>query len=142
MKIVFDLETTGLPITPGFMQYYPPNETKYYDSSRIVQIAYIKLDENNQEIYRKNKLVKPLDFKITNSTFHGITQEKAMKEGEEMKDILASLVSDLKDCKVLIGHNILFDYNILLSECYRLGLVDLIITVTKLNLYCTMKEGK
>ena len=50
MKIAFiDLETTGLPAQISYNVYHPYCQTKFYDSSRIVQIACIicEIDEKN-----------------------------------------------------------------------------------------------
>ena len=38
--LIFDLETTGLPITPRFGEYYNYIENDKYNSSRIVSIAW------------------------------------------------------------------------------------------------------
>lgn len=45
----FDLETNGLPTVRSFGNYYPYEETKYYDTSRIVQIAIRIYKSNIQE---------------------------------------------------------------------------------------------
>ena len=47
MKLFFDLETTGLPICKGYNEYYDPSNLKYYNDSRIIEIAYIKTKSFN-----------------------------------------------------------------------------------------------
>jgi DNA polymerase III subunit alpha len=142
MSIVFDLETSGLPRRLGFDEYHHPSLTESYQESRIVQIGYIVMDEKNREVKRYSSIVIPEGFVIANERYHNIPQEKALKEGKPLVDVLKTFVQDAKTCHTLIGHNIKFDFNILMSELYRAGLTDLIKELEKKKLYCTMWEGK
>lgn len=140
--ITFDIETTGLPNRKGFDLYYSPQEIYNYDSSRVVQLAYLISDENGEVQKRVSKVVLPDNFLIENSHIHGISQECAELEGVKIKPILEELEKDLQKCKRLVAHNILFDFNILLSECYRYGMKSVIDSLEKVEKYCTMSEGK
>lgn len=140
--ITFDIETTGLPNRKGFDLYYSPQEIYNYDSSRIIQLAYLISDENGEVQKRVSKVVLPDNFLIENSHIHGISQKRAESEGIGVKIILEQFGKDLEGCQRLVAHNILFDFNILLSECYRYGMRSVIERLEKVEKYCTMTEGK
>lgn len=146
MKVlIFDTETNGLPSRKGYNKYFPYTELKYYDNSRIVSIAW-NLYENNILISSKYYIIKPNDFKINNKSIscqiNGITNELALKEGIEIKDVFSKLYSDLYSTEIIVAHNLLFDKNILLSELYRNKREDLINIFDSKNLYCTMENTK
>jgi DNA polymerase-3 subunit alpha len=141
-KIVFDLETSGLPIRKGFDDYFDPSLVHCYNSSRIVQLGYIVMDEKNKEIKRYSSIIIPKDFEINNEHIHNISQEKALKDGKPLGDILKVFFQDVKTSRLLISHNIKFDFNILMSELYRAGLNNMIKEFGNKKLYCTMNESK
>lgn len=114
--IVFDVETTGLPITPAFCQYFSPeNYDEYYSSSRIVQVALV-----SKRIYR-SWIIKPNDFKIENSQFHGITQERAVEEGVSWDEMMEEFFTLIDKFEYIVGHNIQFDIHVFAAELYRRG---------------------
>jgi len=145
MQIIFDCETTGLPVTRGYDKYFPPEETKRYENARIVQIGYIILD-GDKEVVSRSILVKPNGFVIPEEAtrIHQISQERAMREGKEAKVVWAILAKELEKCDTFIAHNLLFDYNVLLAELYRHEKenLNLITALKNLKLYCTMKNGR
>lgn len=143
MKIVLDLETNGLPQMNGY-SFPNSSDFKKYDTSRIVQIGYIILNNNNEIIARKSLLINPNNrFQITNSHIHGITEDIAVKYGLDIDDALRILEFDVKECKLLICHNVSFDKNVLLSELYRSNkFSSLLINILRLPVYCTMEKGK
>lgn len=121
--LLFDLETTGLPHTPKFNEYYNYIENDKYDSSRIVSIAWCILKDfpNNEDITCKHYIRKiDSNIIISNSHIHGITNDIATKNGIELSTIFDEFIKDLNDVDILVAHNIKFDYNILLNELYRL----------------------
>jgi DNA polymerase-3 subunit alpha len=142
-KIVFDTETNGLPVRrDGFGSYYHPSLLHYYEGSRLVQLGYIVLDKDNNEIKRYSAIVKPNNFRIENSEIHGITHDIAENTGLELVDVLEKFREDFKGCDTLVAHNIKFDYNIILSEMYRVNIDYMIREFENKRLYCTMNEGK
>lgn len=140
-KLVFDTETTGLPITKSFNNYFSPEELKYYEPSRIVQIAYKILNQDNTEIKSYTSIIKPDNFIIKNEIIHNISQERADKEGIPFVNMVNIFYEDIKNCDTIIAHNLNFDKNILLSECYRYGLKEVVDEIQKKKEYCTMLEG-
>ena len=159
MKIlVFDTETTGLPLKM-YGKFKDPKEFIYYNNARIVQIAFLiiddsKIGDNQSHTQEDNKLtdcmiiqkystlIKPDNFTITNSNIHGITTERAEKEGIPFQDFLAIFETFLETVSTIIAHNLEFDKNILLSECYRYSKTEIASKIIDKSAYCTMLEGQ
>ena len=129
---IFDIETTGLPICRGWNSYYSPNNLEYYDCARIVEIAWMKII-NGKIITEQTFLVKPDNFLIPPSatSIHGISQDMVEEQGIVWTELVKRLLKDIKDIDIMVGHNILFDYNILLSELFRLNTAE---SVNKRNI--------
>jgi len=141
-KLFIDLETSGLPERLGFDMYYNPKETKYYKHSRIVEIGYLICDNNGKIIKKVTKIIKPNKFTITNSKFHGITNKIANEKGVKIDDVFKILRNDLDKIDTIVSHNLSFDINILLSECYRNGKNKLAKKIESKKTECTMKLGQ
>jgi len=156
--LIFDTETTGLPARiPGFhndqsKSYYDPTDNSKYDSSRLCQIAWVYIEKFNVDKLKDAKINsyirKPLDFKINNSEFHGITTKIAKEKGLLFSKILSckNLKYDLDNADYIIAHNVMFDVHILLNELYRLDYMN---TYQKLmnkyengQLICTCEMGR
>lgn len=143
-KIILDTETTGFPARISFDTYYHPSITKHYDSSRLIELGYVICSEDGTVIKSVDNLVKPDNFKIENSFVHGITDENAMKNGMELSYVINLLKEDLFQYNVntIIAHNISFDINVLLSECYRIGSNEIINKLENMTCEDTMVIGK
>lgn len=116
--LVFDTETTGLPktkiISPDTLDLWP----------FIVQFSYIIYDISS------NKIVKSKDYKVKlpenilipeeSTKIHGITNEISRQFGVPIEQILIDFCSDVKTVDKLIGHNIVFDINMVKIELLRL----------------------
>jgi len=126
--IVFDLETTGLPKLCLGGLYFDYKYNLKYDNSRIVSIAWSYIENFNYDKIDYNSInefiIKPNNFIISNevSLIHGITHENALKNGITLREILDkfNLGDNIMKADYLIAHNCLFDFNILLNECYRI----------------------
>lgn len=137
----FDTETTGLPLR--FMgDFYPPSKYHSYDSSRIVQIAWIITSNTGDILSKESHLIYPSDFKVQGTEIHGITHEKALEEGVPLHRVLDILYNRVKTCGVLCAHNLQFDYSVLLAECHRINKDALIRVLSAKEQYCTMKVGR
>ncbi len=140
--LFIDIETNGLPQCKSFGNYYDPSNLEYYDTSRIIEIAYIITDDKGNIVKEVCHLIKPQNFKINNSHIHGITFEKAKNEGVNLEDVINELKGNLFNINKIISHNINFDINVLLSECYRLNSEEVINKVNSITKDCTMKYGQ
>lgn len=135
--LLFDLETTGLPL--NFKAHY-----SYLENwPRIVQFSWCVCDHlgNHEEV--KDYIIKPVNFTIpsVSSNIHGISQEKALTSGENLVEILEKFKDDMRVCDYLVAHNLDFDKNVLLSEFARLGDGNGISIVDKIQKICTKTES-
>ena len=135
--MVIDTETTGFPKCPSYGVYYPYTELDKYTSSRIVQISW-QIYDGNKLIETKNFLIKPKKFFIKNSNIHGITQKRAETEGVDIGIAFNALLKSSNDVRYLVGHNVKFDFNIILSELFRSNFIRTLEIFKELELMCTM----
>lgn len=141
MALVFDTETSGLPSKDVYNRYYPYHDTNKYDTSRIVSIAF---STDKEEKYF---VVKPEGFQITNAHIHGITQDMAVQEGVSFNKVVEYLASIIDSVDTIVGHNIEFDFNVLLAELHRAcphnGSLpqDIIFKLKQKKQFCTMKNS-
>ena len=134
--LFLDIETTGIP--PYFKGFPDATDLKKYENARALQISWIVV-KDNVIVQDTNYIIKPtFEFEITNSHVHGITRERAEKEGVDIKTALADFAEDRKEAKYLVCHNIDFDINIIKSEFHRAGMeIDLHWIIP----FCTMKKA-
>lgn len=143
MSICFlDTETSGVPIKKNYNTYHHPSKINYYNSARLVELAYIICDEHGQIIKSVDTLIKPHEFKITNDDIHGITHEDACAHGININDAIKNFENDIKDVKIIVAHNIMFDLHIIVSECFRIDNISIIKSIDKITRECTMDMGK
>lgn len=118
MFLIYDTETTGLP--KDFNA--PVTDTENWP--RMVQIAWQLHDKTGKLIENKNFIIQPDGFDIPFNAvqIHGITTEKAIKEGLPLKPVLMEFRNALEQAEVLGGHNLSFDQGILGAEFFRSGL--------------------
>jgi DNA polymerase-3 subunit alpha len=140
--LVLDLETNGLPLMAGFNKYYSYKDIEKYNSSRIVQCCMALYDTNGNEVEIMDKIIRPNNFDIKNSNIHGITYEKAVKEGVDFNNIVPTIKEYLLRSYVIVGHNINFDVNILSSELYRAKEYNSAFNLVTKQRYCTMFKSK
>lgn len=113
--LFFDTETTGLPAKGANW------EDDFNEFPHLVSIAWVI----NDALY--HFIIKPNGWEIPaeSTAIHGITQERANKEGVELKSVLKAFFSSCKRADFIVGHNIYFDTSIIKSEVMRLGGKDL-----------------
>ena len=144
MYLIFDTETTGLP-----KNYNAPLDD-FDNWPRMVQLAWQLHDKNGELIRVQNFIVKPDGYEIPfNSVkIHGITTERAEKQGLELKKVLDEFSKDLQECEFIAGHNISFDEAIVGCEYLRSGSENLLEGVKSLDTkdvgteYCAIPGGK
>lgn len=135
MYLFFDTETIGLPAF-SYEDYRNENNTA---SCRLVQLAYLLTDEQGTIQKEVSKIIKPKGFQIRNSHLHGITQEQAIEEGEEITKVLLEFIDDLKG-RIAIAHNVAFDAFILNAELHRANAHNRIEDYAQ-DFFCTMQES-
>ena len=134
MYLVFDTETTGLPLN------FKAPLSDFNNWPRMVQIAWQIHDIRGELIEVKNYIIKPDGFTIpyNSEKIHGISTELANKKGVPLNEVLSLFSNVLKSATYVIGHNISFDNNIVGCEFLRSGFENLL---TKKISIDTKEEG-
>ncbi len=116
MYLIFDTETTGLP------RNYSAPLTDFDNWPRCVQLAWQVHDETGKMISQGDHIVKPDGFTIpfNSEKVHGISTERANREGIPLSEVMEHFNSDLEKCAFVIGHNLEFDLSIMGSEYLRM----------------------
>ena len=117
MFLIFDTETTGLP--KDFSA--PISDTENWP--RCIQLAWQLHNSLGELIETKNYIIRPDGFSIpfNSEKIHGISTDRAIKEGWPINLVLKEFANALSKSKYFIGHNILFDLNIIFSEYFRVN---------------------
>ena len=133
--LFFDTETTGTP------RNYKAPISDSYNWPRLVQLAWIMADKNGNILKKKSLIIRPSGFTIPAdaAAVHGITTEKAEREGVLLHDVLEEFEMDLSFAGQIVGHNIDFDQHIVGAELYRLGMNNGILMDKPC--ICTMKSS-
>jgi len=134
MYLFFDTETTGLP-----RNYQAPLDD-FSNWPRIVQLAWSIYDTDGDCWESPNYIIKPVDFIIPEEStkIHHISQERALREGVELKIALNHFLTDVSQASCLVAHNIDFDEKIIGAELLREKLSN---PLTAANKICTMKSS-
>jgi DNA polymerase-3 subunit epsilon len=132
--LFFDTETTGLP------KNWKAPVTELNNWPRLVQIAYILCDENTNAILAEDFIIKPHGFNIPieASKIHGITTERANKEGKPISLVLQKFNNLVNQSNYLVAHNMSFDEKIIGAEFLRNGMHNSIAAKRKI---CTMESS-
>lgn len=144
MFLIFDTETTGLP------QNYHAPVSDSGNWPRMVQLAWEIHDKTGRLVEAKSYIVKPEGFTIPFSAakVHGISTEKALADGHDLRFVLKEFSRALENCSVVVGHNIEFDLKIAGAEFYRTAIEDQLKTKNKIctmessTLFCALPGGK
>jgi DNA polymerase III subunit alpha len=134
MFLIFDTETTGLP------RDWKAPITDTTNWPRMVQLAWQLHGPGGALLSSGNLIVRPDGYEIpfNASKVHGITTEKALKEGLPLVDVVARFLTDLEQTQWVAGHNIEFDLNVLGCELERIGIDHRLLT--EKNALDTMKS--
>ncbi|MFY8137510.1 MAG: hypothetical protein ACOVMR_05370, partial [Flavobacteriales bacterium] len=112
MFLIFDTETTGLPGS------WSAPITDSNNWPRCVQLAWQLHDLDGKLVNRGNYIIKPEGYSIPFNAekVHGISTDRAMREGHDLKEVLDIFFADVDRATYLSGHNIEFDINIMGAE--------------------------
>lgn len=136
--IVFDTETTGLP---KFRKAHPSKSELY---PYICQFSWLVYDDKTNEFYTRDyiiKLPKGVTIPEVCIKIHGITNEKMLSEGVDIKEVLKEFTRDWLKCQILIAHNFDFDNRVIQAEYFRNEPINWLGRHRKIE-YCTMNYGK
>ena len=129
MYLIFDTETTGLP------QNWKAPLTDFDNWPRLVQLAWQVHDVEGKLVDVQNYIVKPEGFDIpyNASKIHGISTERATKEGLALSEVLEIFIQELKKAQFVVGHNISFDNNIVGCEFLRKNMPNLLQSIPAID---------
>lgn len=139
VKLFIDTETTGLPLNDNL----PYTDLKNWPY--IVQVALIIEDDNYGILAKRNIMLKPDGYTIPESAtkIHGISNERAVKNGEDRDKVISFLDLALYKSDIIIGHNVSFDLNVIKSEIIRIkGIENALFEKKKHIVIDTMKMGR
>lgn len=137
MNLVFDTETTGLPL------FREPSD--HPDQPHIVQLAALLVDPDTlEEIDSCDLIVKPSGWVISDevAAIHGITTERAMDEGVAESYVVERLMEMADRAALRIAHNISFDDRLARIAMMRHGVAQDIIEAREARpKFCTMSAA-
>jgi DNA polymerase-3 subunit alpha len=144
MFLIFDTETTGLPLRDNA----PLSD--FDNWPRAVQIAWQLHDDQGKLIEVKDYVIRPDGFDIPYNTakFHGITTAVAQEYGVDLAFAMEEFSKALAQTKFIVGHNLAFDNNILGCEYLRLAQDNLLAKYPVLDTgedtrnYCQLPGGR
>ena len=115
MHLFFDTETTGRPKNPRAQLYDLDNWP------RLVQIAWLKYEDNGKLLSSESHIIKPEGFEIPvdATRIHGITTYKANSIGQDLKTVLQNFSNLIDEANFIIAHNMSFDEKIVGAEFIR-----------------------
>jgi DNA polymerase-3 subunit epsilon len=141
MKVlVFDTETTGLPIGRS------PSIMDVHKWPHVLQLSYILFDTvTKQVVTMRNDLIKlPPEVEITpgSEAIHHISRLMCEANGISINDALNYFNKALEQADVVVGHNISFDKRLIMVECIRSNKYQkFTVKGVRKEEYCTMKKG-
>lgn len=157
--LLLDVETTGLPeFTASESRFFHYTENDKYDSARIIQIAWVYIenfDVTKLKKYKDGQTIinsyyrKPKDFKkFETNEVNKISYDKVKEDGILLSNIINNhdLGKAISGCQYIVGHNVLFDIHILMNELFRINFtnkLDKLNNMISTNKYiCTGNMGK
>ncbi|TVR40111.1 MAG: DNA polymerase III subunit alpha [Cryomorphaceae bacterium] len=145
MFLIFDTETTGVP------KDWNAPVTDSDNWPRMVQLAWQLHDATGKLLSRNNLIVYPDGYDIPFNVvkIHGISTERAKRDGQPLDEVLDAFARDFSQAKYLVGHNVSFDVNIVAGELHRAGRnhevmlkADLLDTKDLSTDFCQLPGGK
>ena len=134
MYLIFDTETTGLP------RDYSAPITQLDNWPRLVQLAWQLHDHMGALQSSGNYIIRPEGFTIpfNSEQIHGISTERALREGVDLKEVLVIFRNDIDRAHFLVGHNVSFDERVMGAEYLRNKIPSAIMDKAKID---TKDEG-
>lgn len=140
--IAFDFETSGLPEGRRNVEV-TPETLKNFDSCRAVSLSASRFSHRGRLLDTFDAIVLPTGFTISQKSIeiHGITQERANREGRPFTDVFVDFMKFIGPrSKTMVAHNAQFDVSVLRSEMLRHN-IDMEL-INDLNFRCTLQLYK
>ena len=132
--LVFDTETTGLPVD------WRAPASRLDNWPRLVQLAWLLCDSGGRPLDRRTSTVRPDGFEIPAAAtrVHGITTAQAARDGLPLHEVLTGFSAAIDRSQLLIAHNVSYDRKVLGAEYLRAGLASRLMSMPSL---CTMEAS-
>lgn len=137
MSLLFlDTETSGLP------DFRAPSEEP--SQPFIVQLAALLTDVQGNSIAGINLIIHPGERIIPNEVaeIHGITTEKAVKYGVDIKTAFETFRNLLDKAENLVAHNIGFDVKMIKIASVQAKAENFWTELERLKQHCTMRMSQ
>jgi DNA polymerase-3 subunit epsilon len=136
LHLIFDTETTGLP------KDWSAPTSDGNNWPRLVQLSVIL--NNGDSRVEHDFIIKPKGFEIPEqaAAIHGITTERALKEGIDIDLVLSIFHGFIQISDVVVAHNLDFDRKIMGAEFHRIGQgAQFEAILASKKVFCTMKKS-
>ena len=132
MYLFVDTETTGLP---------PSQSAQLGAWPRLVQLGWLLSEDTGDIVLQDTAIIRPEGYHIPQrvTRIHGISTQMAYDQGISLDDALQRFSQALRYSHFLIGHNIDYDYHVLLAEFHRKKINTLFSHYPR---FCTMKSPR
>jgi DNA polymerase III epsilon subunit-like protein len=133
--LFFDTETTGIP------RRHDAPAADVRNWPRLVQIAWLLIDAQGQELKSEASLIRPEGFEIPQEAtrVHGISTETARRLGIQIGSALSAFALDLSQAECVVAHNVQFDTRVVGAEFFRAGHKN--DPIQSKTLCCTMRSS-
>ena len=134
MYLFFDTETTGVPL-----DWHAP-VSAVHNWPRLVHIAWLQYERSRRLVMKRDHIIKPRGFTIpqTAAQIHGITTERAKKDGVALNGVLKAFSSAVDESSIIVAHNMNFDEKIIGAEFIRAKVKNALATKRRI---CTMEAA-
>jgi DNA polymerase-3 subunit epsilon len=144
-------------LTMAIFVFLDTETTGVTNKSRILEIAVIVWDSEKRSVEKdtyKNIagvlvvdccIITPSGFDTIPrrvSQIHGITFEKAVKEGLPGSLVLSDLMFRIRQADAIVGHNVQFDIRMIIQELNILGRPDDVAYIRNKRTICTLKVSR
>ena len=137
MSLVLKINTTGLPKSKGFNNYFNYKDIKKYDSSRLLSIEFVASNNTIRYVVKLDDGIP----EIKNKQYHGIDEKMIENKGKPLNEIINEIIASLLKCDDGIKcFGLDFTMNVLLSELYRSGQNNAIEIINNIPKKCIMKD--
>jgi len=133
MYLFFDTETTGIP------KNWKAPVTDLDNWPRLVQIAWLLYDNEQNLIEEKNYIIRPEGYSIPYEAtqIHKISTDIASATGNDLTRVLKEFSLIIEKAQTIIAHNLSFDEKIVGAEFIRKSVGNSLSSKKKI---CTMEE--
>jgi DNA polymerase III epsilon subunit-like protein len=131
--LVFDLETTGLPVNRNA----PPDD--FNNWPYVIQLAWLLFDNEDKLIEHMDFYLKQkVEIPIAATNIHGITTAMMLEKGKGPREIYSIFKKAIDNTEHIVCHNIGFEIPVITCDFLR---NDMQWDFPNKKMFCTMESG-